>query len=427
MTNNILANELDRIADLYEETNFLQEECDDIIRQAKKEMSEVAAQYREELVAYQDKRESEMKGLVLDLKWLRDHPIPKKPSFPEMEEYVVPSSSQNKATSSEDEKKEKTQTDKPKNAKDVMSCLTDATMTLGCGSFVFSLILAYVLNAMFSVPYVVPVIVVLVLWLLIKPFVRASFYNDFKVYLEILDKNKKKMEDWKVKVEQWIEAKHKWAEELEKFGYEKLVGEVCAAAEAYDAEFHKMVSDCDVAYSEAEARLAEENGKIKEKHRLQWTETQEKLNAKKTQLSAVTLLHPDMFSRASKFAEAIRMGRADTVKEAINIVLDDERRDEEEAQRRREAAERQAVLEEQAAAMERAAEQQAAEARRHNEQMEKAAQKQAQQDLADLQRRRNQAARRCFECANGGSCSFRQKSSMGESGTICPSFRPKQR
>lgn len=127
------------------------------------------------------------------------------------------------------------------------------------------------------------------------------------------------------------------------------------------------------------------------------------------QLDSVTIISKDFIPDAERIAKVLKQGRADTLKEAINLVLDEKRKEEAEEARREEAARREAILERQAyenrkhnEAMQRAAEAEARAVREHNAAMERAAQAQA-----DSQRAANSA--RCLSCAKSGTCSYERK------------------
>lgn len=107
------------------------------------------------------------------------------------------------------------------------------------------------------------------------------------------------------------------------------------------------------------------------------SKTQAELDNVTEQLNAVTLIQPDLFDNAASISKLLRTQRADTLKEAINLAIEEERKENQERERREEARRQEAILEEQAyqtrmheRAMEQAAERQAAEARAHAAAME---------------------------------------------------------
>lgn len=125
-------------------------------------------------------------------------------------------------------------------------------------------------------------------------------------------------------------------------------------------------------------------------------------------LDSVTILHPKMFSKADKIYTVIESGRADSIKEAINIVLSDERLDREEEERRNEAMRQQRVLE-----------QQAEENRRHNNEMKLLAEK-------ENNARKDAASKRCKHCARLNSCSYSVRNSFTSTGDVCSAYIPKK-
>ena len=120
-----------------------------------------------------------------------------------------------------------------------------------------------------------------------------------------------------------------------------------------------------------------------------------------------------MFGSALHISKLLETGRADTLKEAINLAFDEDRKDAEEEARQIEAARKEAILEQQTqdarehnAAMER-------EAREHNLAMQAAAREQnniAQQNrLAKQQNNAREQYKvthadltRCYACKNYG-------------------------
>ena len=156
-----------------------------------------------------------------------------------------------------------------------------------------------------------------------------------------------------------------------------------------------------------------------------------------------TVLHTDYVPYAARLARLIESGRADTLKEAINLMLDDIRKDKEEAERRDEARRQEEETRRHNMAMQNIAEQEARDARAHNAAMEKAARdqaaaakaqaaaaqaaandariraQQAEKDRINQESRaKREASRRCNTCANAGKCSM--------FGMVnCAAFRPR--
>lgn len=159
----------------------------------------------------------------------------------------------------------------------------------------------------------------------------------------------------------------------------------------FENEFLALVKACDT-YYEAEK---EKNNIAIENIQKAFSEKHDDLNRQlentETQLNAVTLIHPDLFGNASHIAKLLETGRADTLKEAINLAFDEDRKDAEEEARQIEAARQAAILEQQAEALERAAREHNAEIERQNREHNLAMQA-AAREQNDIAREQNRIA-----------------------------------
>lgn len=220
------------------------------------------------------------------------------------------------------------------------------------------------------------------------------------------------------------EAAKRYVNSVDTDNYREDVRKICENAKRYNEEFLIFVSECEKAAEPIRQEYVAACKSIEEEYQRKHNEIMEKINECEAYLGSVTILHRDMFGKIGAISNALAYGRADSVKEAINIVLEDERREREEAQRRSEAMERQAALE-----------RQAEEARRHNAQMEyqaRLAQEEEQRRYEDqeraaekaLQGRRDAAKVRCNHCANISSCSWSVRDDFYRTGDICSSYRP---
>ena len=162
-----------------------------------------------------------------------------------------------------------------------------------------------------------------------------------------------------------------------------------------------------------ENKLYEEKvSKITEKYEKERKEISQKLESLDIKISSYTLIDKSLFYLSGKIARVLEMGRADSLKEAINIALDDERKEEEEKQRRREAEEMAEIAKEEADRRVRLEEHQAEELRRHNREMEYQAEKQAKAEAefrkAQLENEKNAALMRaraqCNSCYKRDKC-----------------------
>lgn len=217
----------------------------------------------------------------------------------------------------------------------------------------------------------------------------------------------------------------------------------------YDNAFLSVAEECEAEYNKAKALKTSTLDEIEKKYKKKKNDLVAEKERLQNQLNSTTLIPEELFEDADRILSMLKLKRADTIKEAINLVFDEKRKDEEEAARRKEAARREAILEEQARdnrmhnlAMERAAEEEARAMREHNAAIERVAQAQAsaaeaQASAAEAQAREAQkqtqmakrqsddalraASARCNHCANRGKCSVR----FGAGAIGCPSYMPR--
>lgn len=244
-----------------------------------------------------------------------------------------------------------------------------------------------------------------------------------------------KRKEWKEKQEEW---EKKFNEVATKEENERFINEF----KNYDACFLKFVDVCSKKYSDENKRYVAELEKISKKYVDNLNKLHDEWLGVKAQLDSVTLIHCDLFKIASRISFALKTGRAETLKEAINLAIDDERKDVEEATRRAEAQQREEILEQQAIdnrahneKMQRVAEENAIAMRRHNAEIERTAQEQAraaqaqaaeaarQSELAQRQAKEAQRAAisRCSYCVNNMKCTFQAK----QNAASCAAYRPR--
>lgn len=242
------------------------------------------------------------------------------------------------------------------------------------------------------------------------------------IRLSKLEKEKEKFRDWETKFDSTVtnEAIDKFYKEFINYdkaflSYTKKLEE---KAEEISMAYEKECSEKTQSHLDKTIALHEENIAIFE------------------QLLTSPILHKDYVFRAGDLANLLASGRADTLKEAINLMLDEDRKDSQEAERRAETFRREEEMHRHNAAMQSIAEQEARDARAHNIAMEKAANEQAmamkkQAEIAEKTARdadarmrrqesdaRSEASRRCNVCANKGKCS-----TVGM--VNCPAYRPR--
>ena len=189
----------------------------------------------------------------------------------------------------------------------------------------------------------------------------------------------------------------------------------------FENEFLELVKACDRYYEAEKEKNAIAISNIQKAFSKKHDDLNNQLENTETQLSAVTLIHPDLFGSALHISKLLETGRADTLKEAINLAFDEDRKDAEEEARQIEAARKEAILEQQTqdarehnAAMER-------EAHEHNLAMQAAAREQNNiaREQANIAREQNRLAKqqnnareqykvthadltRCYACKNYG-------------------------
>ena len=221
--------------------------------------------------------------------------------------------------------------------------------------------------------------------------------------------------------------------------------------DAWEAEFNKCInSNSDNFYEKCKAYDAaflsfveihlEKIEEAKKKRQSTLKEYQKQLEKKEAEikqlsneLNEVTLLDRELLCYADRIARALEMGRADTLKEAINIVLEDKRKDDEETHRRIEAQRLENENRKHNEEMQRLAQEEARRAQAHDEAMEKAAQAQAKAEQAraeaarEAERRASEqrlaeqraVGRQCKHCVHAGKCGM-----MGRQAN-CAAFRPR--
>ena len=134
------------------------------------------------------------------------------------------------------------------------------------------------------------------------------------------------------------------------------------------------------------------------------------------QLYSITVISEDLFGDASRIANMLKQGRAETLKEAINLSIIEKREEEREEARRMEEFMRNMLLEQQIRenqmhneVMLRAAEEQSRAIKEHNAAMEKELKAQTELMKKTEKAQSDAAEARCWSCANRSRCSYTQK------------------
>lgn len=224
-----------------------------------------------------------------------------------------------------------------------------------------------------------------------------------------------KYDEYEKKRIEWDEGTKKFVYGLDIDNCKAEVEKLFETSKQYHKEFLVLVDEYDRVSGSIINEYEQALQKNEEEFKIKQSETNAKLESCRNYLDSVTLIHPSMFCKIDKLYRALELGRADSIKDAINIVLDDERCAQEAEERRQEAERQQAVLE-----------RQASEARAHQIAMEKQAEAEARKKESELKDRKAAAHKRCYYCANAGSCSTSVMNSFTSTGDVCPSYRPKQ-
>ena len=207
-----------------------------------------------------------------------------------------------------------------------------------------------------------------------------------------------KFKSWRTDCIDWSKGIVDWEEKFNKAATKAENKRFLDEFKEYDTAFLNFVDACSKKHDEelkaciAQLEIIKDNC-ISELNRV-YNEQVVVIN----ELYEHTVIDSELYDNAWRISGILKKGRADTLKDAINLALDDERKDNEEAARRVEAARQQAILEQQAAdnrrhneKMQRAAEEEARATKEHNAAMEKAAQEQARAAQAQAKAAQDQA------------------------------------
>lgn len=174
--------------------------------------------------------------------------------------------------------------------------------------------------------------------------------------------------------------------------------------------------------TEAEYKaLVEEEKKISDKHKGEREDLEAIMQELTDEQNKITVIAPALRHLSGAILRNLNLGRADNLKEAINIALEDERIAEEESRRDFEAREREK--------REIAYEQEMKEMQReHNREMERQAQEQTRQAEAQARKQaeaerqaRSASIQKCARCLNHGKCSI----SVQRNSLTCSAYKPR--
>ena len=205
------------------------------------------------------------------------------------------------------------------------------------------------------------------------------------------------------------EQERKWQESFNTYDIANDQKRFFAECVPYEKRFNEIVNLCTDMQSKELKECQKALDNLRAEYLAKGEKDQSQLEIVEEKLGAVTLIHSDLFCHAWRISEMLETQRADTLKDAINLALEEERKENEEAERRAEARRQEAILEEQAymtrmheQAMERATEE-------HNRAMEKEARRQSDIMKAQMEANEKRAEEqnkalksRCGFCKKGG-------------------------
>lgn len=249
-----------------------------------------------------------------------------------------------------------------------------------------------------------------------------------------LQPNRENLNNYK----QWTEKVSQWTKEYAAFD-DEAEKKFLKQCQEYDRLFQTFVHECDAKNEEAVLRLVEQDAKIDLASLDMQKEQLEEAQRIQDELDKKTVVSSDYFHLAHNISRALKTGRADTLKEALNLAIEEERKENEEAERRAEAQRQEKIMERRAdeerrhnAAMQHAAEEQARATREHNAAMEREA-KRANDLAKEQQKKQEEAAKRqaekdssaayalCAKCANSTRCAWNVKGKNPN----CAAYRPR--
>lgn len=411
---NEIINELDKITRLRVEIPYLEEKIDNSAREEATEVAEVLISAEENLEQYQADQGKKLADFVpkFSTEDLPGHPNPGDPP----------------------------------------NCETDHELLTTGFSKTFSLLLALPITVfwwvfMFAIHRIVnvPDGLTSFLSLIALALIPATFF----ILKKFPFKEVCKYAEWYNHVLQLPHFIKRYEDRFEKFYSQSEYEKVYRAFPLYEEKVLSIAEACKKKHDEELAEAIRQVENIEKKYNEYRDDLITKQNALLQQLSDVTVIHTSLFDESSRISSILKMGRADSLKEAINLALDDKKKEEEAEENRlhnlrmeqaaedeaRAMREHNAAMEQAArehnAAMERAAREQAAAAQAQASAMKaqaSAMQAQAREAERQTQMAKKQASdaqyaasERCRGCANLGRCG----SAYGKAAVGCAAYRPR--
>ena len=212
-----------------------------------------------------------------------------------------------------------------------------------------------------------------------------------------------------------------WVNQLDEAVNEEVRKDLYNSFVEFDKSFLSFINETDVAIRDNYSAYNKRKQELQLEYIKKYNELVEHKKETDKELASIDVLSPSYYYLALDVADILKSGRADTLKEALNLAIDDVRKENEAEERRREAQRQEDILK-----------RQAEEERRHNAAMERAAREQndeLRQQGDELRRQGNEMRKqynkkydtsmchRCYNFGRGCNGSF-----VRQTGT-CGSFR----
>ena len=120
---------------------------------------------------------------------------------------------------------------------------------------------------------------------------------------------------------------------IEKWASHEGKEKIYNAFRKYDKIFLSVAEECDAEYNKAKALKASKLDEIEKAYNKKRNELVAEKKHLKHQLNGTTLIPEELFKDADRILSMLKLKRADTLKEAINLALDEKRKDDEEFER----------------------------------------------------------------------------------------------
>jgi hypothetical protein len=236
---------------------------------------------------------------------------------------------------------------------------------------------------------------------------------------------------WQKEIEEYNKQMKEWECEYGKMNLITISEKLMADVVVYENDFFSIVKDCDGIFAALSKEMTEEKNKLAKRHQAELEQLDQEWKDICGQLESFTLIHPDLFYISWRISFALTQRRADTLKEAINIAINDERLDQEEAARQAEARRQEEARrrEEDRRYQEEMERRESLERQQRRDEERQRFEEEFQRDLENSMREgrerraayeaKKEARDRCHWCTNWKNCGMRTNPPLN-----CHGFRP---